>query len=645
MRLHFPLIAGLLAFTSTAGASPKVRFPVAAMPAALRENAHAVVRLYDHTFTVKSAGQAVNTLHFAITVLDEQGDDYATDIVSYDRFTSINYLRGTVYDANGKLLRTLRSSDIKDVSLSSGANLSDDNRAQVARLQQGSYPYTVEFEEEYTTSNTLFYPVWRPLLNTHLGVEQSHFQVLMPGSLPALRYRELNLPAEVQAKHQTVGNQIVHEWSIANLPALELEAYSLPARELLPAVYTAPSQFEVQGHTGDLSTWEGLGKWEYKLNEGRNVLPEAVTARMKELAQRVPDMRERTRQVYEYLQGSTRYISVQLGIGGWQSAPATEVATRGYGDCKGLSNYGMALLQAAGVPSYCALAGADQPDIQTDFPSNQFNHMILCVPLAQAGRRDTVWLECTSQTAPFNYLGDFTAGRHVLLLTPEGGRLVRTPVYQSTDNTQFRRADVQLDELGNAKATVRTRSAALQQDDLASYMHNLTPEDQKKRAYSQIGIPSFTISRYNLAAAPAAPLPAMVETLELTLPRYATITGKRVFVAPNLLNQSAAPEPMLGERKTDMWQSFAFLDADTVHLLMPRSLQPETMPAPVQLSSRFGSYSAQTQALPDGTVQYIRRLQLNRGRFPKAEYPAYLEFRRKISKADKSTLVFLKTDV
>ncbi|ALD22736.1 DUF3857 domain-containing protein [Hymenobacter sp. DG25A] len=635
----------MLAVSSAASAGPNLRYPVAAMPAALRENAHAVIRLYEHTFTVKSAKQAVNTLRFAITVLDEQGDDYATDVVNYDRFTTVNYLRGTAYDANGKVLRTLRSADIKDVSLSGGANLSDDNRARVAQLQQGSYPYTVEFEEEYITTNTLFYPVWRPLLSTHLGVEQSHFQVLMPVSLPALRYRELNLPAHVQIKHQTVGNQTVHEWSVANLPALELEAYSLPARELLPAVYTAPSQFEVQGHAGDLSTWEGLGKWEYKLNEGRNVLPESVTARMKELAQRVPDVRERTRQVYEYLQSSTRYISVQLGIGGWQSAPATEVATRGYGDCKGLSNYGMALLQAAGVPSYCALAGADQPDIQTDFPSNQFNHMILCVPLAQAGRRDTVWLECTSQTAPFNYLGDFTAGRHVLLLTPEGGRLVRTPVYQATDNTQFRRAVVQLDEQGNAKATVRTRSAALQQDDLATYMHNLTPEDQKKRAYGSIGIPSFTISRYNLAAAPAAPLPAMVETLELTLPRYATITGKRVFVVPNLLNQSAAPEPLLGERQTDMWQSFAFVDVDTVHLRMPKGLQPETMPAPVQFTSRYGSYSAQTQALPDGTIQYTRRLQLNRGRYPKAEYPAYLEFRRKISKADKSALVLLKTDV
>ncbi|MCR5887087.1 hypothetical protein LRS06_04705 [Hymenobacter sp. J193] len=366
---------------------------------------------------------------------------------------------------------------------------------------------------------------------------------------------------------------------------------------------------------------------------------------MQELAQRVPDVRERVRQVYEYLQANTRYISIQLGLGGWQTIPATEVAAKGYGDCKALSNYGMALLKAAGVPSYCALAGADRPDIRTDFPSNQFNHMILCVPLQQAARADTVWLECTSQTTPFNYLSDFTAGRHVLLLTPAGGKLVRTPVYKATDNTQFRRAELRLDDQGNATATVRTRTAALQQDDLAQVFHNLTPDDQKKRAYRQISVPSFTISRYTLKTGATLPVPVMVENLELSLPRYATVSGKRVFVVPNVLNQSGAPAPQLGERKTDVWQSFAYLDADTVQLTTPTGFRPENLPAPVQVSTAFGTYSAQLQALPDGTIQYIRRLQMNRGRFPKADYPAYLDFRRRINKADKTPLVFLKNDV
>ncbi|QIX62450.1 DUF3857 domain-containing protein [Hymenobacter sp. BT18] len=641
-RFSLLLVVSLVSTAAQAGTAPK--YPVAAIPSALRENAHAVVRLHDETFTVKSAGQAVSTLRYAITILDADGDDHAVDQVDYDRFKSISYLRGSVYDAEGKLLRTLRAADVRDVSTTSDISLAEDSRARIANLQQGRYPYTVEFEEEYTTSNTLFYPVWHPVSSTHLGVEQSQFRVKMPKSLPALRYREKNLPTGSQVRQSAEGNYTVYEWSVAGLPAFEPESYSLPAWELLPAVYTAPATFEVQNHAGNLSSWEGFGTWEYTLNEGRGELPASQLARMQELAQRVPDVRERVRQVYEYLQTNTRYISIQLGLGGWQTIPAAEVAAKGYGDCKALSNYGMALLKAAGVPAYCALAGADRPDIQTDFPSNQFNHVILCVPLP-AARPDTVWLECTSQTSPFNYLSGFTAGRHVLLLTPAGGKLVRTPVYKATDNTQFRRAELRLDDQGNATASVRTRSAALQQDDLSQVYHQLTPEDQKKQAYRQISLPSFTISRYTLKPGATVPVPVMVEHLELSLPRYATVTGKRVFVVPNVLNQSAAPTPQLGERQTDVWQSFAYLDADTVQLKTPAGFRPENLPAPVQLSTAFGTYSMQLQALSDGSIQYIRRLQMNRGRFPKADYPAYLEFRRRINKADKTPLVFLKNDV
>ena len=642
-RVAISLSISLLLLPKLAGAGQLPKYPVADLPAALLENAHGVIRAYDETLLVKSVGRTVNTIHQAITILDGAGADWARKLVQYDQLNALSYLRGAVYDADGRLIRQLRAADVKDYGLSDGMSLATDNRGRLATLQQSAYPYTVEFDYEVVSDNPLFYSTWAPQDDEQLAVEQATFKVLTPKELP-LRYQERHLPQGQQAARSQQGNLEVYEWAVRNLPAVEREADAPPLSELVPIVATAPTAFEVQGHAGSLTSWQQLGQWNYELNAGRDELPEAVRARVAALIQGETDERARIRKVYEFLQANTRYISIQLGLGGWQTFPANVVSANGYGDCKALSNYGKALLSAAGITGYCALVRADAPDIRTDFPSSQFNHMILCVPLTKAARPDTVWLECTSQTAPFNYMGSFTGNRHALLLTPQGGQLVRTPHYGAAENRRERRADVFLDATGSAKAAIRTLHTGQEQDRLSSVMDNLDPGQQKKLLTNSLTLGNFTIDKFSLTASRQQALPAVTETLDLTLPTFASVSGRRLFLAPNLLSRLPAAASPVGGRQTDVWLSHAYSYADTVRIHVPAGLRPENLPAPVQLSTPFGTYSMQVQTLPDGTLQYVRRLLMPRTRFAAAEYPGYVDFRRKISAADKAQVVLLKTD-
>ncbi|MBD2766492.1 DUF3857 domain-containing protein [Hymenobacter sp. BT664] len=627
-------------------AGPAPKYAVTDIPASLREGAHAVLRADDEVVTVKSAGRLVHTVHRAITVLEPAGDDFGRHAVSYDALNTLSYLRGAVYDGSGRLLHQLRPAEIHDRGMGdAGGSFMTDVRVRYADLRQPQTPYTVEFDYEIVSDNTLFYPDWQPQEAEGLAVQAATLRVTTPAALP-LRYQERQLPPGSVVARTTLGSQETYQWQLTDLPAVDEEEAAPPLADITPAVALAPGAFEVQGHKGSCATWQSFGQWNYDLNAGRDQLPPATAAKVAALVKDAPDARTKARRVYDLLQGSTRYISVQLGLGGWQTFPASAVAGSGYGDCKALSNYTKALLAAAGVPAYVALVGAggDQADLRADFPSSQFNHAILCVPLATGSRPDTLWLECTSQTQAFGYLGSFTGNRHALLLTPQGGQLVATPSYGSTENRRERRIDLFLDAAGGATATARTLRTGQEQDLYAQLLHDLSPTEQKKYVVDRLQLPTFTLTKLNLAATAAGPLPGVVETLGLALPGFAVPSGKRVFITPNLLSRLPALPAQVGERQAALWLPRASLHADTVRLHLPAGFRAETLPSAVQLSTAYGTYASHYATLPDGTVQYIRRLELKRGRMPRTAYAAYLDFRRKISIADKAQVVLLKTE-
>ena len=627
-------------------AAPAPKYAVDDIPRALREGAHAVLRADDEVVTIKSAGRLVHTVHRVVTVLDAAGDDLGRQMVSYDALRSLSYLRGAVYDANGHQLHQLRAAEIHDQGMgSSSGSFMTDVRVKYADLRQPQTPYTVEFDYEIVSDNTLFYPDWQPQAEEGVAVQAASFRVVTPTALP-LRYQERQLPASNAVAHSSAGGQETYQWQLADLPAVDDEEAAPPLTDRTPAVVLAPGTFEVQGHKGTATTWQSFGQWNYELNAGRDVLPPATLAKVVALVKGAPDARARAQRVYEMLQGSTRYISVQLGLGGWQTFPASAVATNGYGDCKALSNYTKALLAAADVPAYVALvgAGSDETDLRADFPSSQFNHAILCVPPAKGSPADTLWLECTSQTEAFGYMGSFTGNRHALLLTPQGGQLVATPRYGAAQNRRERRLDLFLDATGGATATARTLRTGQEQDLYAQLLHELGSLEQKKYVTDHLKLPTFTLTRFNLTAAPAGPLPGVVETLGLALPGFAQPTGRRVFINPNLLSRLPALPAQVGERQSALWLPQASLFTDTVRLHLPVGFRAETLPTAVQFGTAYGTYANQYQALPDGTVQYIRRLELKRGQMPKTAYAGYLDFRRKISIADKAQIVLLKTE-
>lgn len=609
---------------------------VSSLPLGLLTDADAVVQLEFLRFAVSQPGKATRTVRRVVTVLNADGRDAGELYIRYDnRLRRLKKLRGWIRDDQGKVIRKLGKDDQDDYSAISGYSLYEENRVRVARLYHDVYPYTIEFEYEVLHDGLINWPTWCPQQSEN-PVAFAHFELEAPVDIE-VRYQVRGGTLEPAPMQR--GNRKMLRWEIQTLPALELEPYGPSWEEQVLCVHTAPTAFEIEGSRGDMRSWESFGQWYYDLSEGRDVLPPEARREVHRRIIGLSDDREKVRRLYTYLQEKTRYISIQLGLGGWQPFDATYVHERGYGDCKALTNYMRALLKEVGIRSFPALvrSGERAPAVLPGFPSNQFDHVILSVPL----KTDTLWLDSTSPLKAFGHLGSFTEDRYALLVKPEDSQLVRTPRSRAPENTRVHHARVRLTSSGDATAQVRMHYTGNQQDDLRHTLAPLSGREREAWLREHLTTSSFELVNADFSEIKAKSL-AVELPVALELPRYASRTGKRLFVPVNLMERWSYLLPPVEERTQPVkFFPYAFVDVDTVHYALPDGFRVETLPDAVNLETSFGRYKARVLPEQDGLLVYQRWLEISEATLPAAQYEAFRVFLRQVAQADLAQVVLV----
>ncbi len=628
MRLS---IVYLLAIPFSLLAKGDPKYPVSSIPQNMKDGMYAVVREDFYRFEIISINRSRQKVHKVITILNENGKRYASEAVFYDKLEKISSISGTIYNAEGEVIKKLKNSEIIDRSYFDGFSLFTDNRYKLMDLEQSTYPYTVEFEYETEMKYLYTIPGFSLYTDDEVSIEKETYEIEYPVALKP-RYK---LNSIEEPKKESLGANEKLIWSFTNVKPEKFEKF---AKNNIPGILIGPSDFEYDGYRGSMKSWNELGKWQILLNDGRGALPDATVAKMKEITKNLSTAEEKTKAIYEWLQSKTRYVSIQRGIGGFQPFEASVVDVNSYGDCKALSNYMVSLLKSVGVNAYYTLihGGREERIIPPDFTIDRFNHIIVNVP----NGKDTLWLECTSQTNPFGYLGDFTGDRYALMVTESGGKLVRTPKFKTDQNKQIQKAEVVLEKSGNAKAKVTTAYSGLQYENNGlSFRVSSSYDDQKKWLQENLQIPSFELGAFSMINKKDK-VPTAIVNVELTLNRYASVSGKRIFVTPNLMNRTTYIPPKAETRKNPVVFKNSYVDVDTIVYSIPEEIYPEFIPQPVKISSRYGEYEANFK-FDQGKLIYTRKLKMIPGEHPPAAYSELVDFYKNINKADNTKLVFL----
>jgi len=603
----------------------------------LLKNANAILRFEDIKFEIINSKETIETSHYVITILNENGDKWSEFSEYYDKLREINSAEGYLYDATGKQLKKMKFKDLQDFSGTGESSLIEDNRIKSHNFYYRVYPYTIEYNVEIRYHHTMFFPGWIPRGGEKLSVEHSQFTIVCPIDYQ-FRYKAFNYEGEPQVT--TEKNKKFTKWTAKDLPAIIKEINGPHWHELTTTVITGPTEFQLGDYKGNMNSWQEYGKFLYLLKTGRDILPDNVKQEVHSLADGVNDIRKKIHILYEYMQKNTRYISIQLGIGGWQPFDASYVGKKGYGDCKALSNYMFSILKEAGIRSDYTLirAGEDANYITDDFPSNQFNHVILFVPL----EKDTVWLECTSQTLPAGYLSAFTADRYALAIDENGGRLVHTPKYGLKDNLQIRKLKANLNEDASLEIQVNTNYKGLEQDDVHDMINSLSKDKVKEYLQKELDFPTYDLEKFEYKENKST-IPEVEEKLDLYVSNYASTTGKRLFITPNVMSRSRIKLNTEQERKYDIVLHDEYKQIDSVEIEIPKGYEPESLPQPVSLETKFGKYFSSTKLIDD-KIRYFRAKEQYSGTFQAKDYADLVKYYEAIYKADRNKIVLVRKE-
>lgn len=599
------------------------------IPDSLLKDAGVVTRFESRVFDIDATDDASYKFHGIYTVLSERGKRALFFAQRTDKFRKLDDAEIKVYNALGTKLNTYKKKEM--FSQAYGDGLVEDGSYTWFSVSAPTYPITVELEYTLKFKGLLEYPDYIIQL-PYESVQESIYTITAP---PELLPRYLVINSTIKPSISAEGKKTKLEFKASNLQAKHYEDESGGMERYFPKVYISPQKFKMADYEGDMSSWKTFGLWSYNLIGNSNQLSDENKATIQQVVGGAASVKEKTQKLYAYLQKNMRYVSIQLGIGGWKPFPADFVFKKKYGDCKALSNFMQAALAAVGVKSYYTLINAEENGlpVKPEFATSEFNHVILCVP----DGKDSIWLECTSSTKDFNRLGYATENRNALLITENGGILVNTPKSKAQNNVESITSNIYLNEDGGAKTSSSLQATGHFKDQAVYYINQKTEDEKREFVVKGLEWKQPDELKISHGDRELSPYNANIEALYEKL--MMTKAGSKMFIPSCLYNFFDEDVP-LEKRKYDYFFSGPYIKYDTSSFHLPKGYIPEQLPEDKNLATPFAKYSCTTKFdAATGTVQIMRMLEISVAQIKAEQYATLCEFKANVDASVKSKLV------
>jgi len=434
----------------------------------------ALIQHLDTRVRYENDGTGLHERTAVIRIQSQAGiEQYGQLVFGYSSATEkleVNYVR--VRKPDGQVVETpaTNAQDFAPEVLRSAPMYSDyrERHVTVAGLRPGDVL-------EYRTTTLITTPLatgefwYEYRFPKHIAVTQARLEIDVP------RTRDLKLKSP-NRKYATAdeGDRRIYRWTVENI-APDRKDKDKDQDDAEEADDSDDETADVQLTT--FKDWQQVAHWYAKLQGERVVVDDGIRKKAAELTAGATTPQEKAQRLYYYVAKDIRYVSLSFGVGRLQPHASTEVMQGSYGDCKDKHTLLSALLRATGIQSYPVLIDSSRK-LDEDVPSpGQFDHVITVAKID----KDWVWLDATSEVAPFALLLYPLRDKQAVLAADdtEGG-LRRTPATAPGKSIVSRSMDGKVSESGALDSTM-TISASGDGAVFLRMAFRHTPEAEWKR--------------------------------------------------------------------------------------------------------------------------------------------------------------------
>jgi transglutaminase-like putative cysteine protease len=616
------------------------------------EDTVAVILLDETQTTVHDNGE-IDTLHRgAIRLLrPEARREYGGIEVPFDKERKIAYLKAWTIESTGHEIAVGEKDAIEHGYLSDLEY--EDVRVKALQFPEANPGNVVGYEYVQRGRPYVFEDNW--WFQDPSPVVTARFELQLPAGWEVTT-NWFNYPE--QRAQTPAPNQ--YQWEVKNLPGVEVEPDMPPWKAVAgwAGVKYFPRDPAMRAKSS--GSWQDVGLWYDGLTQSSRASSPGIQEKVAELTSGISDPLQKMRALTVYMQKSIRYMAVEIGIGGWQPHPATEVFAHQYGDCKDKATLLSAMLHEIGIESYYLAVDDRRGVIHPDYPSIYMDHMILAIRLPDGFPEADLYavvndpklgrlliFDPTNEHVPLGYLPWYLQDNYGLAMAPDGGHLISLPLLPPATNRLLRTAKFDLSPTGDLSGKVQELEwggpAARERAEF------LEAQPSKRVEIFDRFLANF-LNDFKLTSASLGNLDEYDRNFALDYtfvsPGYASAAGNLLFVRPRVVGDESTGMLHLFTEQKPRKYPIEFEEAtrqdDLFDITLPAGYVVDGLPEPVQADCPYASYHSEVK-VSDGVLHYKRTFEIKDVMVPTEKLPEIRSFLQQVAADQQSAAVLRRT--